>query len=135
MLVGTLSKALGSYGGYVCARREIVELLVNSARALIFSTAPPPPAVAGAQAALELLVEQPRRPEKLLRPRPTCCAASSPRPASRCRDGRTQIVPVIVGDADEAVRALRGAARARRLRPGDPPADGARRQLAPAPDA
>ncbi|MGH2851557.1 MAG: aminotransferase class I/II-fold pyridoxal phosphate-dependent enzyme, partial [Solirubrobacteraceae bacterium] len=64
VIVGTLSKALGSYGGYVCARREIIELLLNSSRALIFSTAPSPPAVAGALAALELLAEHPRRPQK-----------------------------------------------------------------------
>jgi len=43
VLVGTLSKSLGSYGGYVCASREITELLLNSSRALIFSTALPPP--------------------------------------------------------------------------------------------
>ena len=65
MLVGTLSKALGAYGGYVCTRREIAELLVNRSRTLIYSTAPPPAAIAGALAALELLVEQPRRPQQL----------------------------------------------------------------------
>ena len=103
VLVGTLSKALGSYGGYVCARREIVELLVNSSRALIFSTAPPPPATAGALAALELLIAHPLRPEKLLATADVLRGelAASRIPAPR---GRTQIVPLIVGDADAAVR-------------------------------
>jgi glycine C-acetyltransferase/8-amino-7-oxononanoate synthase len=43
VVVGTLGKALGSYGAYVCAESELVELLVNRARSFIFSTAPPPP--------------------------------------------------------------------------------------------
>jgi len=103
VLIGTLSKALGSYGGYVCAQREVVELLLNSARALIFSTAPPPPAVAGALAALELLLDQPLRPQKLAANaallRSELAAAGIAAAA-----GRTQIVPLIVGDADAAVR-------------------------------
>ena len=103
VIVGTLSKALGSYGGYVCARREIIELLLNSSRSLIFSTAPPPPAVAGAQAALELLIEQPLRPEKLQATadllRRELAGAGIP-----VSPGRTQIVPLVVGDAGEAVR-------------------------------
>ncbi len=40
--MGTLSKAAGLSGGYVAARREVIELLVNRARSLIYSTAPPP---------------------------------------------------------------------------------------------
>jgi glycine C-acetyltransferase/8-amino-7-oxononanoate synthase len=103
VLVGTLSKALGSYGGYACAAREIVELLLNSSRALIFSTAPPPPSIAGALAALELLIEQPLRPAKLQATaevlRAELAAVGIAAPA-----GRTQIVPLIVGDADAAVR-------------------------------
>jgi glycine C-acetyltransferase/8-amino-7-oxononanoate synthase len=103
VIVGTLSKALGSYGGYVCTRGEIVELLLNSARALIYSTAPPPPAVAGALAALEMLIEQPLRPLKLQSQaamlRGELTAAKVPVAA-----GDTQIIPLIVGDADAALR-------------------------------
>jgi glycine C-acetyltransferase/8-amino-7-oxononanoate synthase len=103
VLVGTLSKALGAYGGYVCARREIIELLLNSARSVIFSTALPPPTVAGALAALELLIEQPLRPQKLQSNadllRSELAGAAIPAPA-----GRTQIVPLIVGEADASVR-------------------------------
>ena len=65
VVVGTLGKALGSYGAYVACDEDVAALLVNSARSLIFSTAPPPPAVAGALAALELLEQQPRRVERL----------------------------------------------------------------------
>jgi glycine C-acetyltransferase/8-amino-7-oxononanoate synthase len=111
VLIGTLSKALGSYGGYACARREIVELLLNSARPAIFSTALPPPAVAGALASLELLIEAPLRPQKLqaaaelLRSELTGAGIAAPA-------GRTQIVPLIVGDAAATV-ALSEAALAR----------------------
>jgi 8-amino-7-oxononanoate synthase len=65
VIVGTLGKALGSYGAYVCADADTVRYLINTARPLIFSTAPPPPAVAGALAALELLQEHPHRVERL----------------------------------------------------------------------
>src|SRR5947209_9184433 len=54
IVVGTLGKALGSYGAYVCCAKSMAKWLVNSARTLIFSTALPPPAVAGAAAALEI---------------------------------------------------------------------------------
>ena len=67
VVVGTLGKALGSYGAYVCARREITELLVNASRPFIFSTAPPPPSVAAAIAALKLIVARPERADRLRR--------------------------------------------------------------------
>src|SRR4051812_3010062 len=60
VVVGTLGKALGSYGAYAACSQTVSRWLVNRARPFIFSTAPPPPAVAGALAALELLAEQPR---------------------------------------------------------------------------
>ena len=132
VVVGTLSKSLGSYGGYVCASREIVELLLNSARALIFSTALPPPAAAGALAALELLIEQPLRPAKLqataalLRSELAAAGIAAPR-------GRTQIVPLIVGDADAAMRlseaALARGVFAQAIRPPTVPAGSSRLRL------
>jgi 8-amino-7-oxononanoate synthase len=104
VIVGTLGKALGSYGAYVCCDAQIAKYLVNTARTLIFSTALPPPAVAAAMAALELLREQPRRVEKLQRNaavlRESLAAHGLPVPSDP-----THIVPIIVGDADEAVRA------------------------------
>jgi 8-amino-7-oxononanoate synthase len=55
MQMGTLGKALGSSGGYVCGSRELIDLLVNRARSFIFSTAPVPAAAASARAGVELV--------------------------------------------------------------------------------
>jgi glycine C-acetyltransferase/8-amino-7-oxononanoate synthase len=103
VLVGTLGKALGSYGAYVCADEEMIHYLVNTARSLIFSTAPGPPAVAGALAALELLRERPHRVERLR------AAAHTLRNALAIegfpvKDGEMHIVPLIVGDERIAMR-------------------------------
>jgi 8-amino-7-oxononanoate synthase len=53
--MGTLSKALGVSGGYICGSRSLVEWLVNRARSFIFSTAPPPALAAASAAAIEFL--------------------------------------------------------------------------------
>ena len=53
--MGTLSKALGVSGGYICGSRSLIEWLVNRARSFIFSTAPPPALAAAALAAVEFL--------------------------------------------------------------------------------
>jgi glycine C-acetyltransferase/8-amino-7-oxononanoate synthase len=82
----------------------MAKYLINTARTLIFSTALPPPAVAAARAALDLLREQPRRAEKLQRNgavlREALAGEGLPVP-----DTGTQIVPIVVGDAGAAVRA------------------------------
>ena len=59
VVVGTLGKALGSYGAFVCCDTTIADFLVNRARTLIFSTALPPPAVGAALEALRLLRSEP----------------------------------------------------------------------------
>ena len=124
IVIGTLGKSLGSYGAYACCDRTMAKYLVNTARSLIFSTALPPPAVAGALAALELLVEQPERVLKLQR-----------NARLLARGARRRGHPDPVGDPDPADRdrlGIRGrgrvgaAARARHLRPGDQAADRAR---------
>ena len=56
VIVGTLSKALGSYGAFAACDTQLARFLVNSARSFIYSTAPAPPVVAAAAEALEILI-------------------------------------------------------------------------------
>jgi glycine C-acetyltransferase/8-amino-7-oxononanoate synthase len=133
VVVGTLGKALGSYGAYVCCDRPMARYLVNTARTLIYSTALPPPVAAGALAALELLAAQPRLVERLHR------NADVLRDALRL-DGldtgpsRSQIVPLVIGDAADAVeasrRALADGVFAQAIRPPTVPDGTARIRLA-----
>jgi len=58
--IGTFSKALGSYGAYVCGSMAVIEYLINRARSLIFSTALPPGVVAASLEALKVLTEEPQ---------------------------------------------------------------------------
>jgi 8-amino-7-oxononanoate synthase len=102
--MGTLGKALGCFGAFVAARGDVVDHLVNRARTLIYTTALPPPVVAAAVAALELLRAEPQRRDALRRN------------ARRLHDGLvaisysvpgeadSHILPVIIGDADATMR-------------------------------
>ncbi|MGA7704655.1 MAG: 8-amino-7-oxononanoate synthase, partial [Solirubrobacteraceae bacterium] len=103
VLIGTLGKALGSYGAYACGSEEMVRYLINRARPLIFSTAPAPPSVAGALAALELLAAEPERVDALH------TAARALREALSCEGfavmpSDMHIVPLVVGDSRAAMR-------------------------------
>jgi glycine C-acetyltransferase/8-amino-7-oxononanoate synthase len=108
VIVGTLGKALGSYGAFVACTEEMAEYLLNAARTFVFSTAPPPPAVAGALAALELLEE---RPELVLRLRRNTATLRDELERLGWELGgcRTQILPLLIGDADAAVQACEAA--------------------------
>ncbi len=102
-IVGTLGKALGSYGAYVCADEETIRYLLNTARSFIFSTAPPPPAVAGALAALELLEERPHRVGRLSANARVLRRALASE-GFQVAEGDMHIVPLVVGDERDAVR-------------------------------
>ena len=132
IVVGTLGKALGGYGAYVCATAEVVDLLVNTARPFIFSTAPPPPSVGAALAALSLLIERPGLVEQLRRNAATLREALGANGLDR-GPSRTQIVPVLVGDARRAValceRALEGGVFAQAIRPPTVPDGSSRLRL------
>ncbi|WP_372790808.1 8-amino-7-oxononanoate synthase [Paraconexibacter sp.] len=103
VVVGTLGKALGSYGAFAACSHELVELFTNTARSLIFSTAPPPPAVAAALAALDLLEEEPDR-VATLRSGADALRDELAREGFDVAGSTTQIVPLIVGDAALAMR-------------------------------
>jgi glycine C-acetyltransferase/8-amino-7-oxononanoate synthase len=99
VVIGTLGKALGSYGAYACASRETTDYLLNTARSFVFSTAPPPPAIAAAMAALEVLESQPERVDKLVVNAATL-RRSLAAEGLAVGGSDTQIVPVEVGAAE-----------------------------------
>jgi 8-amino-7-oxononanoate synthase len=101
--VGTLSKALGAQGGFVCGGRRLIDYLVNFARPYIFSTALAPPLAAAAREAVAVAIAEPERRRRVLalaeQLRTGLEALGQPANPSRC-----QIVPLIVGEAAAAVR-------------------------------
>lgn len=100
--VGTLSKGLGSIGGFVVGSRSLVEWLVNRARPYVFSTAPPAAVAAAALAALDIVRDEPQRRQGLL----SRADALRKRLAEQGWDvgkSASQIIPVVVGRSDRAV--------------------------------
>lgn len=106
VLMGTLGKALGSFGAFVAGERGLIEMLVNNARTYIYTTAMPPAAAGGAMAALDIVEREPERRAALL----TSVQAF--------RDGLrslgfplaqsiTPIQPVLLGSAERAIAAAR----------------------------
>jgi glycine C-acetyltransferase/8-amino-7-oxononanoate synthase len=133
VIVGTLGKALGSYGAYACCDAEMARYLVNAARTLIFSTGPAPPVVAAALTALDLVRESPRRIERVRRNAETLREALGDH-GLVVPPGETAIVPLIVGDANRAValceQALRRGVFAQAIRPPTVPEGSSRLRLA-----
>jgi 8-amino-7-oxononanoate synthase len=133
VVVGTLGKALGSYGAYACASAELIRYLVNVARPLIFSTAPPPPAVAGALAALELLQEHPHRVEKL-RGNARALRRALAAEGFGVGEAEMHIVPLVVGEEQATVslceQAIERGVFAQAIRPPTVPAGTSRLRLA-----
>jgi glycine C-acetyltransferase/8-amino-7-oxononanoate synthase len=108
VVMGTLGKALGNYGAYVCASEELTEYLVNVCRPFIFSTALPPSVVAGAQRALELVWQRPGRSERLMANARTLREGLREEGLEVC-DSEAQIVPLVVGEAEQAMALCEGA--------------------------
>jgi glycine C-acetyltransferase/8-amino-7-oxononanoate synthase len=133
VIVGTLGKALGSYGAFVACDRRMANYLLNAARTFIFSTALPPPAAAGAYAALEILEERPRLVQKLVA-NARALRAGLAAEGFELGDARSHIVPLVVGDPELAVRitesALARGVFAQAIRPPTVPAGTSRLRLA-----
>ena len=108
VVVGTLGKALGAYGAFAACSAELAQYLTNTARPLIFSTAPPPPAIAGALAALEILECQPRRIERL-QANAEVLRGELAREGFDVAGSTSQIIPLIVGDAQTAAQVCEAA--------------------------
>ncbi|GJE16688.1 aminotransferase class I/II-fold pyridoxal phosphate-dependent enzyme [Methylobacterium marchantiae] len=126
--MGTLSKALGSYGGYLCASRAVVDLMTSRARSFVYTTGLPPASAAAALAALEIMEAEPdfaARPLALAR-----------RFTARLGlpEAQSPIVPILIGEA-EAALALSAALEERgylvvAIRPPTVPAGTARLRVA-----
>ncbi len=104
--VGTLSKAFGAMGGFIAGPRVLIDTIVNTGRAFIYTTAPPPAICAAALAALKIIHDEPDRRRRLL--------ASADEMRSRLRaaglktgDSESQIIPIIIGQAGKALRISR----------------------------
>jgi 8-amino-7-oxononanoate synthase len=97
--MGTLSKAAGGYGGYLCASQAVIDLVRNRARTLIYSTGLPPGTVAAAIAALDLIESDPA-----LCARPVAKAQAFTR-LTNLPEAQSPIVPVIVGSEENALAA------------------------------
>ncbi len=99
LCIGTMSKALGSYGGYLCASQPVIDLVRNRARTLIYSTGLPPPIVAAAIAAIDLIE---REPDRLAQP---LAKAQVFTRAAGLPLAQSAIVPVVIGEASAALAA------------------------------
>jgi glycine C-acetyltransferase/8-amino-7-oxononanoate synthase len=133
VIVGTLGKALGSYGAFVACDEVMARYLINAARTFIFSTALPPPAVAAALAALGLLEADPRRVQRLASNADVLRGALEAE-GFDVGTSRTQILPLIVGDPTQAMRlceiALQRGVFAQAIRPPTVPPMTSRLRLA-----
>ncbi len=99
--MGTLSKAIGGYGGYLCASRAVIDLIETRARSLIYSTGLPPAAAAAAIAALDIIESDPA-----LAALPLANARRFTRRLG-LPEAASPIVPIVIGEADAALLASR----------------------------
>ncbi|GLS44967.1 aminotransferase class I/II-fold pyridoxal phosphate-dependent enzyme [Methylobacterium brachythecii] len=126
--MGTLSKTLGAYGGYLCASQAVIDLLTSRARSFVYTTGLPPAAAAAALAALDIVETEPERAARPL--------ALARRFTARLglREAQSPIVPIVVGETETAL-ALSDALQARgflvvAIRPPTVPAGTARLRVA-----
>jgi len=99
--MGTLSKAVGAYGGYLCASRAVCELMRNRARTFVYSTGLPAAIVAAASAALDVIGNEPEYVERPLR------KARAFTRRLGLPEAQSPIVPLILGGAERALAAAR----------------------------
>jgi 8-amino-7-oxononanoate synthase len=98
--MGTLSKAIGSYGGYLCASRPVIDLMHNRARTVIYSTGLPPPVVAASIAALDLIDSDPDYAALPVQKAKHFTALTNLPQAT------SPIVPLLLGDADRTMASM-----------------------------
>lgn len=100
LVMGTFSKSFASIGGFIAGPEEVVHYIKHTSRALIFQASPPPAAVASVLAALDILIKEPERREKLWHN------------VKKMKDGyqqlgfntgvsQTPIIPLLIGDDEK----------------------------------
>jgi 8-amino-7-oxononanoate synthase len=99
--MGTLSKAVGAYGGYICASAPAIDLIRNRARTVIYSTGLPPACVAASIAALDLIEREPAYAALPVQ------KAKAFTQRANLPDAQSPIVPVIIGDEQATLDASR----------------------------
>ena len=105
--MGTLGKALGGFGAYVAGSKALRDLLINRCRSFIFTTSLPPAVMAMGIAAIDLVIEEPQRRQALWNNCERLRAGLSGLGYS-LGNGRSQILPVIVGDATMCMKLSEG---------------------------
>jgi len=104
--MGTLGKALGSFGAYVAAKQDLIELLINKARAFIYTTSLPPGVLAASLKALDIVEQEPERRSKLWENvaqfqskffHPSFIKGSQ-------GGGASPIIPLLVGSSEKALQ-------------------------------
>jgi 8-amino-7-oxononanoate synthase len=99
LAMGTLSKAIGGYGAYVCASGPAIDLIKTRARTLVYTTGLPPACVAGALAALDVIAAEPERVAAPL------ARARRFTQALDMADAQSAIVPIVLGDVETVLAA------------------------------
>ena len=99
--MGTLSKAVGAYGGYLCASSAVIDLIRNRARTLIYSTGLPPACAAASIAALDLIEREPGYAALPVQ------KAKAFTKAAGLPEAQSPIVPVIIGEEEATLAASR----------------------------
>lgn len=101
VIMGTLSKAIGSEGGFVCAEQKIISYLLNKARGYIFSTSLSPVTMAASYKALRMIEEHPSMVQQLQENVRIFCAYLKRFGIEA--QSKTAIIPILIGDEGEAV--------------------------------
>jgi len=101
--MGTLGKALGSFGAYVAGSRSLIDYLMNSARSFIFSTALPPAVCAASIAALDIVEQEPERRNTLWKIRNRLVEGLGSIGIDM-QGSETPIIPVMIGNAGRTVK-------------------------------
>ncbi len=95
--MGTFSKAVGTYGGYVCGKKALIDYIKSSARGFMFSTALPPSIIAATKSSLQIIKDN---KALSLKPIENACMFSK---LLNLKEAESAIVPLIIGDSSKAV--------------------------------